>query len=150
MDFNANVIFNLEMDSCREKVFYLPRIFQSSWTGVRPICMAYGMDFVSLETAHEHDRFLEICKNNAAVFPAAVHVGAMTKVLKSPNEWFSVNSGNRITYQINWASGQPKNDAGNEYCLHLKKVNNNFVFHDAHCTNLVHNFVCQRYLWKGC
>lgn len=124
------------MDSCREKVFYLPRFFQSFWTDVRSICIAYGMDFVSLETAHEADSFLEICKNNAAFSPQYVHVGALTMVLKSPNEWFWVNSGNRITYQIKWTK------------------NNNCLFHDVECAspkhNIYQNFVCQRYVWKGC
>jgi len=42
------------------KDYYISTHFLASWTEAWGICKNYGLDFVSLDTAHEAEEFLKV------------------------------------------------------------------------------------------
>lgn len=103
------------------------------------------MDFLSLETRDEATDFLELCERNAALFGAFTHIGGITSVGKSLDEWYWINSYNRIDYVLKFGPGQPDNAWNNEYCLTIGKQAGNFHFNDIACFGAwPEKFICQK------
>lgn len=101
------------------------------------------MEFLSLETKSEADFFFGLCEKNIAHFTDEyTHVGAMTMTGKT--DWYWVNSGKRVDYQMKWFAGQPDFYASNEFCLAIKKWGD-FSFNDLNCFGAYESkFVCQK------
>jgi hypothetical protein len=127
------------------KNYYLPRYFRSYWSATRPICKAYGMDVVSLDTATETSTFFDTCKKSEALFETFTHIGAITLAGRSTDMWYWVNSGRRANYALPFYPGQPDFAGSIEYCLSLAKAGNNFYFNDVPCWGGFElKFICQR------
>lgn len=123
----------------------------------RGICKSYGMDLVSLDTINsgqaESQLFLQSCKQYDfyrsfggyfVFFEQSTHVGAITTVGGSRDNWYWLKSGNRIDYPLSWGPGQPDNSGGHEFCLALLRDNSgNFSFNDMDCEAELH-FICEK------
>lgn len=86
------------------------------------------MEFLSLETRDEATDLLEMCERNVALFGAFTHIGGISSVGKSLDEWYWINSYNRIDYVLKFGAGQPDNAWNNEYCLTIGKLAGHFHF----------------------
>lgn len=126
--------------------YYLPRYFNSSWQNARSICRSYDMDFLTLETEAEANIFLELCRDHAGLFEDYAHIGGITTKGGSTNDWFWVNSGKKVSYQLKWAESEPDNGyGGTELCLSIvRKPGDTFYFNDIRCNESVTQFVCQQ------
>lgn len=141
------------IDNCKnqyEKEYYIPRHFKAYWHQVKRICESYGLDAVSLETGPESDYLLRLLEPQKHNIP--VYIGAITRKPGSKNDWFWINSGNKIDYDLFWCENQPdgmsKPHWGNEQCLSItidKKVKK-LGFNDVFCNRYeTAKFVCQKY-----
>jgi hypothetical protein len=90
------------------------------------------MDVVSVDSLDESYAFFNSLQSHAYLFDNYAHVGAITLQSRSRDQWYWVDSGNRITYLIKWEPGFPNSAA--EYCLSVKKKpTNEFVYDDIPC-----------------
>lgn len=64
-------------------------------------------------------------------------------VQSSTVDWYWVNSGNHINYDIEFKVGEPNNYTGNEWCLSMAYRLGTFAFNDYDCTRNMFNFICQ-------
>jgi hypothetical protein len=132
-----------------QKTYYLPKSFLTEWQHARGICQQYGMEIISFESSEEANNFLDIVEkyNLHETPPYWIYIGGMTNVLKSKSDWYWMNSGNKVNYELKWGPGEPNNNNGREYCLDIGRYNvddkNLPFFNDAGCYSKSYMFVCQ-------
>ena len=68
------------------------------------------------------------------------YIDGMTTTPHSPTDWYWTNSGNKVSFPMQWAFGQP-DFAGDEYCLSIVPSEG---FNDIACNSSVFSFFCHR------
>lgn len=127
------------------KTYFIPRYFVTTWTNTRSICKAYGMDVLSLDTEDEETHLLGLLESNSRLFTQWTYVGALTLVGGSRDNWYWVNSGNRVNYPITFGVDEPNFGNSNEFCLAVGKYSaSEFYFNDMPChEETQYKFFCQ-------
>lgn len=135
--------FYVSEEGARSKTFYLPRYMKLTWPAVRSVCKSYGMDIGTFDTLDELNAFISMGRNHVPKLGGSYHVGAVTLTPKSPNDWFWVTTGEKINYQLPWASGQPDTHRGVQYCLRI--ILPDYTFDDFDCDHVSGSigFLCQ-------
>lgn len=100
------------------------------------------MELLTLDTLDEFQKFKTLCGANKQLFDRYFHIGGLTTIAKSKTEWYWVNSGNKVNYEMSWLSKEPNNYNNREMCLTFAKDPTGF--NDIACYNASElNFVCQ-------
>lgn len=103
------------------------------------------MDVVSLETREEMEKFVKLAALNKGLFDDYVHIGGTTTVGKSTNNWYWVNSGNRVQYTLPLLKEGNDFKNNNEWCLTVKTGPDGVLaFNDIDCNGSVYSLVCQK------
>lgn len=127
-----------------EKSYYVAKNIKAYWSIAAGICKSFELEFLSLETEAEASELLQLCSNNSETFDQHTHIGGITTSPKSLDEWYWINSYNRIDYPLRFRHDQPNNYGGDEFCLSLQKEGNNFEFNDIKCyESWREKFICQ-------
>lgn len=119
------------------------------------ICHSYGMEFLSLDSGQEAEKFLQLCASNINLFDEWTNIGGLTKVAKSTTEWFWVATGEKLNFNLNFMPGEPNDGGGtgvNEMCLSFKFSDaGKALFNDIKCYQYgIHSykFVCQTKVYE--
>lgn len=100
------------------------------------------MDLVTLPTEEEASVFLKFSADNGIHFEN-MFIGG-TYIGNGFNNWYWINTGLPVKYQIKFDAGEPNNTGGRENCLSLtKKPNNVFLYNDINCYGIVLKFACE-------
>jgi hypothetical protein len=102
------------------------------------------MEFASFKTIEEVNAVISMTKN-VINFDWFLIDGISLKS-KSPTEWYSTETGEKIDYVIPWLSGQPDGAGGAEFYLVLGKFPKTgpIGFNDAPASGYAHLALCQR------
>lgn len=132
-------------DENYSKTYYIPRFLRSSWIHMRSVCTSFGMEVLSLDTEDEYDHFMRLCLKKSSFFDGASLIGAVTNSRLGADGWFWLNSGERISYALDWAKDEPNFSGNVEFCLSMKMYGSVFKFNDVSC-NRQHElqFICQQ------
>jgi hypothetical protein len=91
------------------------------------------MDILSLDSQDDFNHFMDsIKKNKDILIDEWYTMGAVSTSLGTKNNWYFINGGGRINFDIKWAETQP-DGATNQLCLTMFKYRNDFWFHDTGC-----------------
>ena len=113
-----NVQYLTAMNDNHGKEYFVSNEFRTTGSQLRAICRSFGMDTVSLDTVDEQNTFLNICNKNRAILDSSMTlIGGYTRTPRSTNDWYWVNSGNRVNYTLKFSQGQPDFAYDREYCL---------------------------------
>jgi hypothetical protein len=100
------------------------------------------MQFLSLDSQLEADAFWALFVQNNALFEEYTHIGALTTITKSLNDWYWVESGKKVKIDLKWEAGQP--NGGIDQCMCVRKSLNSYAIHDAKCFEIYSfKFLCQ-------
>ncbi|CAG9802947.1 unnamed protein product [Chironomus riparius] len=128
-----------------QKTFYLPRYFRTTWMLARAMCKSYDLEFASADTLDEATTLVSFVKNNSGYVYVTALIGGLTLTPKSKTDWYWVNSGNKVAYDIPWYVTQPNNYEGKEQCLGIGRgYKDKFDFHDYKCMGEDLTFICQK------
>jgi hypothetical protein len=113
--------------SSYNKTFYLTTLFQTTWMGAYQFCKSSGMQLVTLETQAEYNAVLGALKAQASKIVSAgiasIYAGSFSIVPASKTGWTWYDNGQKITYPLDWFSGEPNNAGNIEWCASFKIVN---------------------------
>lgn len=127
-----------------KKTYWVSTHFKGFWNEALNICHSFGMQFASLETSKEAKNFLQLCDKKNNLCEHDIHIGGLTTVGKSRTDWYWVDSGNKVTYDLKFGANEPNNAHGNEMCLALIVNSENVVFNDVPCYGETSfKFICQ-------
>lgn len=109
----------------------------------RGVCKAYGFDIVSFETLHEAIAVRNFCKKYSDSLDYWTYVGGISLKARSATNWYWVNSGKKVSFEIPFGNGLPDFAGSDEWCLALgpQKI---FAFNDVSCSGYEFKFICQR------
>lgn len=131
-----------ENGSLYGKTYWISTHFKAYWDQANDICHSNGMEFLSLETLQESNHLLSLCDQNIHLFDVWTHVGGLTTVPKSKDDWYWITSGNKVNYSLKFGAGKPDNN--NEMCLSIGKKPEDFFFNDINCYGIDQmKFICQ-------
>lgn len=113
------------------------------WQEAISFCQGFGMQFATIETADEQTYFFEMMKQNIALLEAnGPHIGALTTVSKSTTDWYWVETGNNVSFKLNFLPNEPS--GGIEYCLGVRQPSAGQIgFNDTPCFSLQAAVLCQ-------
>jgi hypothetical protein len=127
-----------------EKTYWLSTHFQVFWHQAKTLCSSYGLEFVSVDSIKESNHFLGLCEQNIGLFDLWTHIGGLTTVGGSRTEWYWVESGKKLNFNLKFGAGQPDNAGGDEMCLSLGRAPGNFFYNDIPCYGVhAYKFICQ-------
>lgn len=127
------------------KVFYLSIDFEASWMEARSYCKTYDMDLASFDTSYEFSNFVKLAMKSSFYFDRWTHVGGISKTSGKHREWFWVGKNAKVSYQMQFATGQPNNYLGRQNCLGISKEEKTFEFQDIDCHGrFEEKFICQK------
>lgn len=107
-------------------------------------CHKSGLQLVSLDTKDEETRFLDIVtKANPSLLTEFLHIGGITLSNGTANDWFWIESGEKVGYALSWALGDP-NMIGIEHCLALSKKQGKWEMYDISCGSVNSKFICSK------
>jgi Lectin C-type domain len=127
------------------KIYFLSKRSEN-WVKAAANCRANKLEIVSLETKNETQAFLSYIMREASNIGEGnyVHIGAVTKLLGTRNDWVWLESGRDVQIDIPWATGQPDNYGGSESCMSLKIELMKPLAHDLMCGSFPFRYVCQK------
>lgn len=126
------------------KTYWISTHFKAYWVQANDICHTNGMEFLSLETRQEANHLLSLCDQFIHLMEEWTHIGGITKVAKSLDQWYWIVSGNKVNYRLKFGAGQPDNVGGKELCLSIGNQAGNFFFNDLNCYDQHQfKFICQ-------
>lgn len=131
-----------------QKTYFLSRFPSITFSESRSFCNSYKMDLITIETAAESQEFLSILDAHSYLRPITgiqLWLDALTVTLKSKTEWFWTNTGNKISFPIEWMGTEPNDMGGSEYCLFIGKlsINAKFGYGDGNCLANSRFAICQ-------
>ena len=89
------------------------------------------------------DKFTQLCFEKSRFFDKFTHIGG-SYIGAGLNQWYWLSTGKPVSYNLNWAIGEPNNKQGKENCLALETQNGPFKFNDIHAYGEHPNtFVCE-------
>lgn len=134
------------------KEYYIPRYFKAHWYQVKRICESFELEAVSLDTAVESDSLLRLLEPHKDKASHNFYIGGMTLNKGTDDEWYWINSGSKINYELNWERSQPdgweKPGWDKEQCLAVSSNDDGGVlgYNDVFCNAYrADKFVCQSY-----
>ncbi|KAG4074000.1 hypothetical protein HA402_014205 [Bradysia odoriphaga] len=128
------------------KTYYLSTAYKYKWYEAKMFCEINGMEFLTLETLDESDKFMQMFNLNPTVISDWVYIGGVTILPKSLDHWYWLDLGKPLSFQPKFAPGEPSGShiSGNtEYCLSVGKVSGQSYYNDIRCDGLAYNFLCQ-------
>lgn len=137
-----------ENENSNEKIYFLSMTFRANWMSAQSFCRSYGMDLVALESDHEAKYFMKACENNFDYFEEFSHIGAVSNIVGSHENWFWITSHKQVNFELTIkkveADGEEKN------CLQMVKGEHGFSFGRTNCFGIeLQKFVCQRLIVKS-
>jgi hypothetical protein len=105
------------------------------------------MDLAQFETSYEYSNFVKSAMKSFYYFHKWTHIGGISKIVgKNPHrEWYWVGKNTKVSYPLNFASGQPNNYLGRQNCLGISKEEKTFEFQDIDCHGrFEEKFICQK------
>jgi len=106
------------------------------------------MGLASLDSFEEHIQFLNLCNEKRNLLAEHSFIGGFATLPATTDDWVWIHSGNRVSFTMNWISGQPDNSGNNERCLDVWKQETVVALNDDSCNNL-YSFVCQMHTTGG-
>jgi hypothetical protein len=70
-----------------------------------------------------------------------LHIGGVTNFNGTANDWFWIETGEKIGYSLTWATGEP-NMVNIEHCLALNKKSGKWEMNDIPCGTINSKFIC--------
>lgn len=146
------------IDTCGRtytKEYFIPRFFKAYWHQVKAICEAHGLGISSLETKEESDYLLKLLELQTSQKSHNFYIGGMALKAGSKNDWYWINSGAKISYDLYWKTGNPDGFTqpgwGAERCLSIAKdPKNERRYNDVFCDPyLPDKFVCETFKFKN-
>lgn len=125
-----------------DKIFFVPRHYQTTHGHVSAICQSYGMEFAMIESADEFQCIQKAISQVAGQFEETILIDGITPTPKSPTDWFFTCTGKKINFPIPWAPNEPNDFEGNEKCLSIKNRHSVWEINDIPC-NETFSFACQ-------
>ena len=111
----------------------------------RSFCKTYEMDLAQFENAYEFSNFLKFAMKKYHHFEKWTHIGGISRFSGKNREWFWVGKNSKISYPLQFATGQPNNYLGRQNCLGISKEENTFEFQDIDCHGRYEEkFICQK------
>jgi hypothetical protein len=145
--FNLSVI-SKDNNAMYKKSFFIPRYIVSTWKEAGPICSSYGLELASLYTLEEYNNVVPMLTRllKSTKLTDWIFINGMTLVAKSRNDWYWVNSGQKISYVMPWWNDlQPDFYLDRQWCLALGPSNEGlFKFDDNNCSEIPQKFLCQK------
>jgi hypothetical protein len=127
------------------KIYYLSNI-KENWVKSATLCHQYGLEFLTLDNKIEYEAFADMVEQlDMNVFDDWNHIGGVTKTGGTRNEWFWMETGKAIPFDIDFAPNEP-NTPNVEQCLAIspKFSNGKSFYHDVQCSTWIHKFMCQK------
>jgi hypothetical protein len=131
------------------KIYYLSTHMKASFINAQSYCSSLGLELASFETREESDWFSDIfVASRQVIDPGWCFIGGMrifNDAALSKANWYWLNSGQKINYDLTWDPQQPDNNNGIQWCLGLSKINSNStIYADIECYNREESFICQK------
>jgi hypothetical protein len=111
--------------SSYNKTFYLSTV-RASWMGAYQFCKSSGMHLATLNTQAEYQAVFGAIRTNADLASAGISnafIGAYNVVPAAPSGWTWYDNGQKITYPLDWNSGEPNNYGNIEWCASFQQFN---------------------------
>jgi hypothetical protein len=135
------------------KKFFLSKT-RGSWLQAAANCHKSGLKFASLDTADEQAKFIDfVTKADQNLFGTEddknVWVGGLRKPKGTITDWTWVESGDLISYNLNWEEGR-QDDGASAACLALRRRDKNeatkWQFKNYECSHegRVYYYFCQK------
>lgn len=131
-----------------EKSYFIPRFFTADWYEALTICKEYGMKLATAENNEQSDALARMLDPHKADASVGFHVGGLTLAIAYPTEFYWLDSGNRIEYDLHWHTNQPDGNTvgtlGRERCLGITKFPF-MAYNDINCNSYTKDsFVCEK------
>lgn len=107
------------------------------------LCHSYGAQYLTLDSAREQNRFLNLVGTRAAILESTyLHVGAVTSSGVSGG-WTWLETGDSPAFNLRFAPGEP-NGPYTELCLAVgNRLQTRAGFYDIGCSDRALRFFCQ-------
>lgn len=132
----ANVAF--------EKVYWLSTYFSQDWDKAKSLCKSYDMELASLDTPVEASKFLELSKQNSALFDVTTYIGSLSTKAQSRTELFKPRVEEKEN-SLKVLGVEKSSEVDKRVCPALEKESKSFFFTNVVCAseNIKYKFVCQ-------
>jgi hypothetical protein len=122
---------------------------KASFINAQSYCSSLGLELASFETREESDWFSDIfVASRQDIDPGWCFIGGMRMTNDaevSKTNWYWLNSGQKINYELTWDPQFPDNINGIQWCLCLSKSGRNAtIYADIRCYNREESFICQK------
>lgn len=118
---------------------------KTEWINIGAVCNSFGLEYLSLESKKESDHMSKLFSELSDKIDRDVYVSAITKTSSSgTKDWYWSSSGKNVSFEIDFAPGEPNNWNGEEYCLSFIVENSKTLYNDMKCSDHASQFVCQR------
>ncbi|XP_031639288.1 C-type lectin 37Da-like [Contarinia nasturtii] len=113
---------------------------KKTWLDAYNYCDGYNMRLVSIESRRKLDEVVDVIQSNGL---NTRYIWTSGTNLDSYNEkYFWATTNKEVTFNENWANGQPDNYGGQQNCMILDRYRN-YQFDDANCYINKFNFICE-------
>ena len=127
------------------KEIYWVNSLALSWTSANSFCRDFNMDLLTLADKNEETMFVALMHRIPEFHETFAHIGGT--VLGSPN-WYWLQSGQDISFALDWFPGEPNNGSGEEFCMAIGNIGGVTGIFDLDCYGTGQwtrqPFVCQR------
>lgn len=122
------------------KEYFYSTTIHATWSKAIELCELFGMNLLTFNDTKEEENFREKFASFFEGRDSYIFIGANTTEARSKTNWNWIN-GEKLNFDIKWASNQPHPTADNELCLSLDEANP-LLYHDIACDEKC-PFVCQ-------
>jgi hypothetical protein len=127
------------------KTYLVPRFYRATHNEARAFCRAYDMDLAMVQSLNEFNAVVNMLRLNENSLPNNVLIDGISPFSKSKTEWSFTRTGEKIPFNIPWASGEPNDSPNlNERCLSLIK-SKMFLANDYPCNTDETSYLCEKW-----
>lgn len=114
---------------------------QGEWLVAYDFCKGNGMNLVTLRNKDDAESFITFCKQRLSDFPRGTNgsIQAYIGGLLVDKEWQWSQSGEKISFNLTWASHEPSQDS--KSCLAIMPGSGGYS--NADCFDVSYSFVCE-------
>lgn len=127
------------------KEIYWVQHLQITWASANTFCRDFNLDLVTLADQAEERTFLSLVGGVPEMSGLRSFIGGTTL---DSEVWYWIQSGQEISFPVNWFPGEPNNGGGTGVEEQCMAVGNNggttYALFDATCYHGRHTFMCQR------